>query len=559
MILVIGGGVAGLSAALAAAEDGAEVVLATPGRLMAGAGDAAELVSLGGGNTALAQGGIAAAIGPGDSVADHAEDTVVAGGGIVDAEAAGLLTREGRAAVERILRRGFPADRAPGGGPLLGLEGAHRRPRIVHAGEDRSGAALHHYLVERLNRAERAGALRVVAERRAESLIMEFGAVTGAVLRDPSGREERVTADAVVLATGGYAALFPETSNHAGARGEGIVLAARLGAVVADLEFVQFHPTVLYGTGFLVSEAVRGAGAVLRDEFGRRFMQDIDPRAELASRDVVSLALHRLIARQQGRPAWLDATAIEQEQGPGTLMRRFPRISENTADAGFDWAKEPVPVSPAAHYSMGGVLSDLEGKSTVPGLFVAGEVASTGVHGANRLASNSLLEGLVFGSAAGRTAARFASVPASARNWLPVGSGFRAVVARAGTTDLLPAARGGIGRGLPETTSGSRADAALSDAFASGLGIERDAEGIALAAARAQEATGSDAAMLAMLCEAAAHRAESRGSHVRADFPEERPEFAERRGFIPRFPAGPSGASHSIHLTTPSPRSVPQC
>ncbi|MBK0422610.1 FAD-binding protein [Leucobacter sp. CSA2] len=557
MILVIGAGVAGLSAALAAAADGTAVTLVTPGRLEISDGCDAEAVAVGGGNTALAQGGIAAAIGPGDSATEHAADTIAAGAGIVDAEAATQLTERGRSAVKRLLLGGFPADRGVSGEPLLGLEGAHRRPRIVHAGEDRSGAALHRHLVARLRPLVRSGAISVLSECSADSLITEYGAVTGAVLRGADGRCRRFAADAVVLATGGYAGLFRGSSNHAGARGEGVVLAARAGAVVADLEFVQFHPTVLHGTGLLVSEAVRGAGAVLRDESGRRFMPAVDRRAELASRDVVSRALHRIIGRQSGRPVWLDATGIEADGGTGTLARRFPRITEAAAAAGFDWAREPIPVSPAAHYAMGGVLSDLDGRTTVPGLFVAGEVASTGVHGANRLASNSLLEGLVFGEIAGRVAAEFAATAAGCRLWVPRGAGFRAVAARAGTTGLLPT--GVISGGAAGAPGSDVEEAGLLDAFDSGLGIERDAAGIARAAAIAAGAVGPVAALLAMLCEAAANRTESRGSHARADFPEERAAHAERRGFAPRFPVDPPREAYPAHTTVRSSRSVPEC
>lgn len=561
MILVIGAGVAGLSAALAAAGSGAEVTLVTPGALWPGAGAGSDdALGLGGGNTALAQGGIAAALGIGDSVADHAADTVAAGGGIVDAEAAALLTARGRDAVSSLLLEGFSADRGADGALLLGLEGAHRRARIVHAGEDRSGAALHAHLLARLRAAQGAGRIALREGWHAESLILDSGAVIGAVFRGVDDALINVSADAVVLATGGYAALFSRTSNHAGARGEGIVLAARAGALVADLEFVQFHPTVLHGTGFLVSEAVRGAGAVLRDEAGRRFMLDVDPRGELASRDVVSRALNRVMSAQAGRPVWLDATGIEEADGPGSLARRFPRIAAAASAQGFDWARESIPVSPAAHYSMGGVLSDVGARSSVPGLFVAGEAASTGVHGANRLASNSLLEGLVFGEIAGHSAASFAAVPASARAWTLRGAGVVAAVARAGTTGLLPSQEPLEFGQVKDPHPGFHAGDRLAHAFDAGLGIERDAVGIARADRFARSLTGPGPAMLALMCEAAERRAESRGAHARSDFPEADPSLAERRAFRPRFPAAATASrSHSFSVPASDFRSVSAC
>ncbi|XPP26163.1 MAG: FAD-binding protein [Leucobacter sp.] len=417
MILILGTGVAGLACALAAVEAGAEVTLVTPGAL-GGADGGVDVgaVALTGGSTAMAQGGIAAAVGAGDGPALHAADTVAAGAGLVDAEAARVLTEEGADAVRALIAAGFAVDRGAGGAPALGLEAAHSRARIVHAGEDRTGAALHACLLARVRALAAGDRLRIIERATAVSLLSAAGAVDGAVLSDAAGRLSVARASAVVLATGGYAGLYPRSSGLSSATGEGIVLAARAGALVADLEFVQFHPTVLAGTGFLVSEAVRGAGAVLRDGSGRRFMQEVDPAAELAPRDVVSRTVHRVL-RERGEDAvWLDATGIEREGGAGTLARRFPRITAAAAGRGYDWTREPIPVSPAAHYTMGGVATDLDGRSSVPGLFAAGETASTGVHGANRLASNSLLEGLVFGARAGRAAAAFAraglSVPA---------------------------------------------------------------------------------------------------------------------------------------------------
>ena len=574
MILVVGSGVAGLSCALAAAAAGADVELATPGDLDPASG--AEATAAAGGNTALAQGGVAAALGPGDRPGDHAADTVAAGAGIVDAAAAGLLARAGAAAVRRLLADGFPADRDPGGDLGLGLEAAHGRPRVVHAGGDRTGAALHRFLADRVRAAAEAGRLVMRPGAAAEALVVEAGAVVGAVLRDGAGRRETRRAGAVVLATGGYAALFRRTSNHAGSRGDGILLAARAGALVADLEFVQFHPTVLHGTGRLVSEVVRGAGAVLRDGSGRPFMRDAHPRGDLAPRDVVSREIERVLRARGEDAVWLDATGIERAAGAGTLARRFPGITRTVAALGLDWRREPVPVSPAAHYTMGGVASDLDGRSSVPGLFVAGEVAATGVHGANRLASNSLLEGLVFGERAGAAAADFVRRGASGERsgaWEPRGAGFRALARAAGRAELpAPDAADGAGAGPPPD---------LAAAIADGLGIERDADRLRAAGVVFRASDEPRAVLAEMIRRAAEEREESRGAHWRADRPGADPRQARRlatrwvlaeradpsRAAPPRTGAAPSGGAPPQpaavpprpSVAPPSPRSLTPC
>jgi L-aspartate oxidase len=487
VILVIGSGVAGLSCALAAARAGAATTLVVPGRL--GGADEAERAASGG-STALAQGGIAAAIGFGDTPAAHFADTVAAGAGLVDAEAAEVLTGEGARAVRALLRGGFDADRAESGAPRLGLEGAHGRARIVHAGGDRTGAVLHEHLVARVLVEAAAGRIELLEDRVAVELLSEAGAVRGAVLRSTVGEalEDR-RADAVVLATGGYAALYERSTNPTSSRGEGVVLAARAGAVLADLEFVQFHPTVLHGSGVLVSEAVRGAGAVLRDGSGARFMVGRHPLAELAPRDVVSREMQRAMLERGESRLWLAAWCVEREGGAGSLARRFPGITAAVAEHGIDWSRELVPVSPAAHYTMGGVASDLRGRTSVPGLFVAGETAATGVHGANRLASNSLLEGLVFGRRAGDAAAGFARARGS---WVLEGAGMRALVAEARP--------GAIATGGPDTS------------------------------------------LRAMIALAAEARTESRGAHQRLDAPRTDPAQARRRAFAFAFASAPESS-----------------
>lgn len=389
-VLVVGSGIAGLTAALEAAEH-AEVLLVTKGELAEG-------------STLHAQGGIAGAVDPVDTPEDHARDTLAAGAGLADEDAVRLLCAEGPAAIARLVERGVAFDRTDGPGApyALGLEGAHGRPRILHAGGDATGRAIELALLAALRRR----GVTAVELTALVDFVVEGGRVRGAQLLGADGTISTVTAGAVVLATGGAGRLFARTTNPAVATGDGVAAAARAGAALADLEMVQFHPTAL-ASGFLVSEAVRGEGALLLDEDGHRFMPAVDPRAELAPRDVVAREIARVMERQDGRPVLLDARAIGAER----LAARFPTIHAAVRAAGLDWTTAPIPVTPAAHYWMGGIRTDLDGRTTVPGLLAAGECARTGVHGANRLASNSLLEGAVFGARAGAAAVHDAAAP----------------------------------------------------------------------------------------------------------------------------------------------------
>ena len=536
MMLVLGAGVAGISCALEAAALGHEVMLVTPGTLRLGGERSSDGdgdrdgtgLALAGGNTALAQGGIAAAIGSDDSFASHAADTIAAGAALVDAAAATQLCADGAGAVRSLIELGFGVDRDSRGEVTFGLEAAHSRPRIVHAGEDRTGAALHEFLRWRLASLVASGRVLLAEHTNAVSLLTDAGAVVGAVLRNAADQLSAVRAGSVVLATGGYAALYPNTSNHGGARGEGIVLAARVGASVADLEFVQFHPTVLAGTGMLISEALRGAGAVLRDESGARFMTAAHEAAELAPRDVVSREVHRSMRASGAAQVWLDATSIEREHGPGTLARRFPTITEAVRSRGIDWAREPVPVAPAAHYTMGGIVTDLDGRTSLPGLFAVGEVACTGVHGANRLASNSLLEGLVFGPRAAAAAAAFSAGDRRLGRWQLRGEGAASLIAQAEQLSV----RSTTEQQLEEAAVGQ-----LSAAVANGLGIERDADGLGRVTAFADTHSGAGAELAGMIAEAALARTESRGAHQRAEFAEADPNQARRRAWAVAHPA----------------------
>ncbi|WP_315638466.1 MULTISPECIES: L-aspartate oxidase [Microbacterium] len=377
-VVVVGSGIAGLTAALHAHELGHAVTLVTKS-------------ALGGGCTPLAQGGVAGGYGPGDGPAAHAADTISAGAGLCDPAAVDALVADGAARIAELLARGVAFDRAPDGALARGREAAHTHARVLHAGGDATGAAISVALCAAVQRTP----ISVRERTMLLDLIVEAGRIRGiTVLRD--GGAVEIRADAVILATGGAGQLYAHTTNPIETTGDGIAAALRAGAAIADLEFVQFHPTTLPGVPvFLLSEAVRGEGAVLRDSDGRRFVFDSHPDGELAPRDVVARAIAGQAARQ-GTPVHLDATGL----GADALARRFPTIDRVTRDRGFDWSREPLPVTPAAHYLMGGVVTDRHGRTTIPGLYAVGETARTGVHGANRLASNSLLEGAVFGARA---------------------------------------------------------------------------------------------------------------------------------------------------------------
>lgn len=415
-LVVVGSGIAGLYAALLASDaapgsgpDGGpafEVVLLTKGTLEQS-------------NTFYAQGGVSAVLtpgeaAPGDSVAAHIADTLAAGAGLNDPDAVRVLCTEAVRDIAGLQRFGVQFDGGPGGGPALGLEAAHSAARILHAGGDATGARIARALVAAVLERALQGRLRVETGAFVTELLTGHrGAGPAGVPRVTGvaylshGQPRQLDADAVLLATGGAGRIFARTSNPSVATADGLALAWRAGAAVRDLEFFQFHPTTLAADeipggqpALLISEAVRGEGAVLLDAAGHRFMPDYHPDAELAPRDVVSrsIALHlAATGAPADSPVYLDARGIEATRGPGFLARRFPTITAATRAAGYDWTTQTLPVSPAAHYWMGGVATDLWGRTSVPGLYAAGEVACTGAQGANRLASNSLLEGLVFG------------------------------------------------------------------------------------------------------------------------------------------------------------------
>ena len=513
-LVVVGSGVAGLTAALDAAEHGLRVVVVTKDAPDAGA-------------TRWAQGGIAVVLGdvPGDSVAAHVADTVAAGAGLCDAAAVAAILRDGPAAVTRLRARGAAFDRAPGGAPERTREGGHAAFRVIRAGGDATGAEVERALVAAARRgaggAGRGPGLALLTGHVAvDALRGDAGSVAGLAVLDDAGRPGVLRAPAVLLATGGYGHLYASTTNPATATGDGLALALRAGAVAADLEFVQFHPTVLYVPGAagqrpLVTEAVRGEGGVLRDRTGARFLVGAHPRAELAPRDVVAAAITRRMAETGAPCVWLDATGVDG------FAARFPTVTASCRAAGIDPVRDPIPVVPAAHYACGGVVTDVDGRTTVPGLYAVGEVARTGLHGANRLASNSLLEGLVVGARAARAVAgdlaaprRPSPVPAGWHRWHPVQAG--PPCWHRGPDPVVPVAD----------------RRAVQRAMSAGAGIGRDAAGLAAASDAVDAATGpaaitdraavEDAALTllaAAVLAAAGTRTETRGCHIRTDHP----------------------------------------
>ncbi|WP_167137995.1 L-aspartate oxidase [Diaminobutyricimonas sp. TR449] len=486
-VIVVGSGIAGLVVALRAAVEH-DVTVITKGVLADG-------------STWHAQGGIAAAIGSDDSAGLHIADTLRAAGGLADPDLVSILCTEGPRRIRDLVGIGVRFDR-DGAAFARGLEAAHSRARILHAGGDATGRAIQGVLIHSL----RDAPVRVLERSMLTELRSRGGRVSGVEVLTDSGRA-RLNADAVVLATGGGGMLYPHTTNPAVSTGDGVAAALRAGVAVRDLEFYQFHPTALAVPGCpLVSEAVRGEGAVLVDSSGRRFMTGVHPDAELAPRDVLARAIHDR-ERETGSPVLLDATAL----GRAYLEKRFPTISAACRAHGWDIAAEPVPVTPAAHYWMGGIATDSHGRSSLPGLFAVGEVACTGVHGANRLASNSLLEALVFAWRCADALDAAWSHPASTAGRRSAAVARTAAAAPAftrATLQSLMAEHAGLrrdGHGLEHAAGALDAWAAQLAATSASTTVDQEDRNL-LTVARA-------------LVGAALAREESRGAHSRTDFP----------------------------------------
>ncbi|GIU86261.1 MAG: L-aspartate oxidase [Acidimicrobiia bacterium] len=515
-LLVLGSGIAGLTTALQAARRGMSVLVVTKGELSHSA-------------TRYAQGGVAAALAPPDSPDLHLADTLAAGAGLCDVEAVRVLVTEGPARVRELAALGARFDTETddeGEHLLLAREGGHSLARVVHAGGDATGAEIERALVDAVARSD----IEVREGWFAIELLVERGRCAGVLARDPGGGVEYVRAVDTVLATGGAGQCFAVTTNPELSTGDGIALALKAGVVCADLEFVQFHPTALHHPSMprpLISEALRGEGAVLRDADGVAFMAGVHPMGDLAPRDVVSRAIHRRMRETGTDHVFLDATSIDD------FAKRFPTIWGACDAVGLDPARDWLPVAPAAHYLSGGVVTDLDGATSLPRLWACGETACSGVHGANRLASNSLLDGLVFGR----------------RVVEAVAGGKEAAEPTGAMTGMLDLAPGGADEDpvvLPQDAPRDPSDlrGAVQRTMTADCGVVRDAGGLRIAAETLADLAGLAVDLPARstatyevlnllrvsraIVAAALAREESRGAHTRADFPETSDALAGR-------------------------------
>ena len=495
--IIVGGGVAGLRAAVGLAPAGRVLVLTKA--------EPAES------NTGHAQGGIAAAVGDDDSAALHAADTIRAGDGLCDEEAVRVLVEQGAAGVRELIAWGARFDRDPDGRPALGREAAHSVRRVLHAG-DATGREIGRVLWEHVRTLP---TVSTIDHALATEILVDRGVACGVAYYDREGSRREARGHATLLATGGAGQVYRETTNPAVATGDGIALAYHAGARVADLEFVQFHPTALSVPGaprFLISEALRGEGARLVNDRGEPFMARVHADGDLAPRDVVARGIARE-AERTGAPIYLTLAHLDADY----VHKRFPTISAMCRQAGLDLARDRIPVGPAAHYLMGGVDTDVWGRTSLPGLYAAGEVACTGVHGANRLASNSLLEGLVFGARAADAMQRPHEAASLKQDRLMAdGSGLMA-----------------MDHGRTASSHQASAMKEIRDVMWRAAGLFRTRDDLAAAVAELGDAAACEYPATAdgwrhrnlvtvahLIARAALRREESRGGHFREDFPE---------------------------------------
>lgn len=514
-VLIIGGGLAGLRAALAV-DGGLSVLVITKGKIWDS-------------NSACAQGGIAGVFSPEDRFEDHVEDTLLAGGSLCERQVVEMVVREGPDRIRELIAWGTRFDQVDGV-LSLGREGGHRRDRIVHAMGDATGKEVMRAVIAR---AMDAPNIQIWENTFAIDLVTYLGSCRGALVWNAQHGKTLVWAKQTVLATGGVGQLYRETTNPEVATGDGMALAYRAGAEVRDMEFVQFHPTVLYIAGsarHLMTEALRGEGAWLVDRYGHRFMFDYDPRGELAPRDIVSIAITSQMEKTKHPCVYLDLTHLDPER----IQTRFPTIISTLAEFNIDVTKDRIPVRPGAHYMMGGVTVDMEGRTTLAGLWAAGEVTSSGLHGANRLASNSLLEALVFGARAGHGASRAAS---SMNDFFTV----------------LPLANPGL-QPHPHTLDLLDIRNSLKSLMWRAMGVRRDAEGLREAeeniarwsryvlACHFSNPEGWELQNMLLVARLMIHaallREESRGCHLRSDFPQRDDVHWNRHIAFRRSPTG---------------------
>jgi L-aspartate oxidase len=495
--IVIGSGVAGLRASIELAACGGRVAVLTKDK-------ASES------NTEYAQGGVAVVLSDDDNPELHEGDTLVAGAGLCDEQAVETLVTEGTKYIKQLIEWGGEFDRE-GGKLVFTQEAAHSRRRIIHAHGDSTGAEFVRSLIARAGQEK---TIDLTPFANTESLIVRDGRCVGVRFLDPVLRQPReIYAKAVVMATGGAGQLYQHTTNPPVATGDGMAMAYFAGAEMADMEFIQFHPTALNlekAPRFLLSEAMRGEGGILKNKYGERFMPRYDERAELAPRDIVARSIVAEMRRTGTRTVFLDMTALDED----FLKHRFPKIYETCKFYGLDIAKDMLPVSPASHYCMGGIRTDMWGRSTLPGLYAAGEVTCTGVHGANRLASNSLLEGLVFGARAGSAAA------ADSSEFVVSSSESKAKELETRNsklgTELATAVKKRVKRIMWER-----------------VGILRDKDSLKRAIKEFDQIAGGNLStssrnfvtLARLVATSALWREESRGGHFRNDFPEQDDKF----------------------------------